>query len=35
MGNDDKIKISVAILCGGHILIEDLPGTEGQLLQSH
>tara|TARA_B100001939_G_scaffold203869_1_gene175288 strand:- start:294 stop:1175 length:882 start_codon:yes stop_codon:yes gene_type:complete len=28
IGNDDKIKISVAtILCGGHILIEDLPGT--------
>ena len=28
IGNEFKIKISIAtILCGGHILIEDLPGT--------
>ena len=28
IGNDDKIEISLAcVLCGGHILIEDLPGT--------
>ena len=28
IGNEDKLKISLAaILSGGHILIEDLPGT--------
>ena len=35
IGNEFKIKISIAtILSGGHILIEDLPGTGKQLLQN-
>ena len=36
IGNEFKIKISIAtILSGGHILIEDLPGTGKTTFQNH